>query len=107
MLLSLVAEPEPHHFGGARAGAVTRCSSGSDSSGSKPDIQNRQIFKNVTNFLFFSLLNIFASFLVHFRIEKRLCKIKRNLQFFPFSLPFFASVSLQAKIREHPIHYTM
>jgi hypothetical protein len=33
MILSSVAEPEPHHFGGAGAGAMKRCDSGSDSSG--------------------------------------------------------------------------
>jgi hypothetical protein len=43
---------EPHHFGGARAKAITRCSSSSGSSynGScfKADVQHREIVKNVT-----------------------------------------------------------
>jgi hypothetical protein len=30
--LSSITEPEPHHFGEAVAGAVTRCGSGSNSS---------------------------------------------------------------------------
>jgi hypothetical protein len=37
-LVSSVAEPEPHHFGGA--GATTRCGSGSDGFGSKPDVKH-------------------------------------------------------------------
>jgi hypothetical protein len=33
MILSSIAEPEPHHFGGAVARAITRCGSGSNNSG--------------------------------------------------------------------------
>jgi hypothetical protein len=46
-----VAEPAPHQFGiaGVAAGAVTRCGSGSDGSGSKSDIQHTvQIFKKMS-----------------------------------------------------------
>jgi hypothetical protein len=47
MILSSVAEPELHQFGGAGAGAITTCGSDSDSSGFKP--RHNKIFKNVTN----------------------------------------------------------
>jgi hypothetical protein len=33
MILSSIAEPEPHHFGGAGARAMKQCDSCSDSSG--------------------------------------------------------------------------
>jgi hypothetical protein len=45
-ILYSVAEKEPHHYGGAGAGAVTRCSSGS---GSKLNDEQRWITINVIN----------------------------------------------------------
>jgi hypothetical protein len=48
MLLSSVAEPEPHHFGGAVAGAVTQCGSGSNSSGLNSTYRFSKLSQTVT-----------------------------------------------------------
>jgi hypothetical protein len=63
MILCSVAETEPHHFGGAGAGAVTTRGSASDSSGSKP--RHKKIFINVKN----------CSFLVPLKSNENVFKI--------------------------------
>jgi hypothetical protein len=39
-IFNSVAEPEPHHFSGSRAGAVSGCGSDSGSVGSKRDVKH-------------------------------------------------------------------
>jgi hypothetical protein len=57
---------EPHHLVGAGAGALTRCGSGSDGSGSNNGIKHGQELKNDT--LFYAYLIVLGlRFPLHFR----------------------------------------